>query len=304
MSRKAIAMKTIFRRLLWPASLLLLASTLLAQTPPSNTAAQGPLELTSRLGRNLYALPDDQAVTDARKNLAAAPKNPDLALKLSLALAGRRQYKEAVAVVTRVLAFAPQNPALYLERGHRELGLRQFAAARTDLEHATRLAPELLQAHYHLGLAHYFLEDFEGAAASFTRARDLATTDDDLIDCTNWLYVSLRRAGKTQDAANALARITPQTKNTEAHLYFYLQLLHFYQGKLTADAILPHPPASPSDLEGELSYDTVNYGVGNWYLYNGDRSRALPLFRNVVRGQAWNAWGFIGSELALARSPK
>ena len=61
-----------------------------------------------------------------------------------------------------------------------------------------------------------------------------------------------------------MARITPDVKNTEPHLYFYLRLLHFYQGQLTAEAVLPPPPAGPKDLEGELAFDTVSYGVGNW----------------------------------------
>jgi len=98
-----------------------------------------------------------------------------------------------------------------------------------------------------------------------------------------------------------LARITSEVKNTEPHLYFYLRLLHFYQGQLTAEAVLPLPPAKPDDLEGELAFDTVSYGVGNWRVYHHQRSDAMGLFRNVVKGEAWNAWGFIGSELELVR---
>jgi len=64
-----------------------------------------------------------------------------------------------------------------LERGHRELGLREFKLAATDLEHATQLDPHMLDAHYHLGLAQYFLDDFDAAAASLPGARDLAKTD-------------------------------------------------------------------------------------------------------------------------------
>ena len=112
--------------------------------------AQGTLELTSRLGRKLYALPDDQGVPDARKALAADPKNVDLILKLSKAEAARRQYREATATDTEGLKFAPENADLYLERGHRELGLREFQRARSDLEHAAKLAPQILDAHYHL----------------------------------------------------------------------------------------------------------------------------------------------------------
>jgi hypothetical protein len=61
--------------------------------------ASGPaFEVTSALGRRLYALPDDESVTAARKKLAADPKNVALVLALSKAEAGRRQYKEAVHV--------------------------------------------------------------------------------------------------------------------------------------------------------------------------------------------------------------
>ncbi len=267
-------------------------------------AARGALEVTSGLGRQLYALPDDKSVIDARKALAADPRNVGRVLALSKAEAARRQYREAVATATEGLAFAPNNADLYLERGHRELGLREFTKARSDLEQATRIAPQMLDGYYHLGLSHYFLREFDQAAAAFGKARDLAKTDDSLIDCSNWLYVSLRRAGKEEEAAQALARITPDVKNTEPHLYFYLRLLRFYQGKLTEKEVLPPPPGGPDDLEGELAFDTVTYGVANWRLYHGDRAGAMELFRKVVKGEAWNAWGFIGSERELAGARK
>jgi tetratricopeptide (TPR) repeat protein len=280
-------------------AILFMAALGMTTNLSSQTGAPGAVELTSGLSRKLYALPDDKAIADARKSLAADPKKVSLVLQLAHAQAARRQYREAVATATTGLAFAPNSAELYLERGHRELGLREFKAAMKDLEQATRLAPELLDAHYHLGLAHYFSGEFDAAAASFDRARSLAKNDDSLIDCSNWLYVSLRRAGKEQQAEQVLARITPEVKNTEPHLYFYLRLLHFYQGKLTAEAVLPPPPAGPDDLEGELSFDTVSYGVGNWRFYHHNNSGAMELFRNVVKGEAWNSWGFIGSELEL-----
>jgi len=266
------------------------------------TPVHGALELTSGLSRKLYALPDDQSVTDARKRLAEDSRNVSLVLQLAHAQASRRQYREAVATASAGLAFAPNNADLYLERGHRELGLREFKAAIKDLEQAAQLAPQMLDAHYHLGLAHYFLGEFDAAAASFDQARSLAKNDDSLIDCSNWLYVSLQRAGKKQQAEQVLTRITPEVKNTEPHLYFYLRLLHFYQGKLTAEAVLPPPPTGPADLEGELSFNTVTYGIGNWHVYHQQSSEAMGLFRSVVKGEAWNSWGFIGSELELLHS--
>src|ERR1700728_3049547 len=270
----------------------------------SQPAAHGALQLTSGLGRKLYALPDDQSVTDARRSLAADPRNVGLVLQLAHAEAARRQYREAVATATAGFAFAPNNADLYLERGHRELGLREFTAAMKDLEQAARLAPQMLDAHYHLGLAHYFLGEFDAAAASFDRARSLAKSDDSLIDCSNWLYVSLRRAGEEEQASEVLSRITPAVKNTEPHLYFYLRLLYFYQGKIGEKDVLPPPPVKSNDVEAELSFNTVSYGVGNWHLYHHEVPQAVSLFQEVVKGEAWNSWGFVGSEVELVRMKK
>jgi Flp pilus assembly protein TadD len=268
----------------------------------SSAGGRGALELTTGLGRPLYALADDASVSAARTALAADPGNPALALALSKAEAGRRQYKEAVTTCTEALTVAPGNADLYIERGHRELGLREFKLAEADLEKATALDPSKLDAYYHLGLAYYFQGRFSEAAVAFDKARALARSDDSLIDCSAWLYVSLRRAGKEAQAATALARITPEVHNTEQHLLFYLRLLRFYQGQITEQAVLPPRPRTAGDTESELAFNTVSYGVGNWHIYHHDNAAALPLFRNVVAGEAWNSWGFIGSEIEIERT--
>lgn len=269
--------------------------------PPALPAQDlGTLETTSLLGRKLYAQTDDEAVTAAKAKVAHASPTVADYLALSLAEAGRRQYQESVQVDTEALARFPDNATLLLERGHRELGLRHFTDAQKDLEHAIQVDPGSLDSHYHLGLAHYFQGHFAEAARDFQTARDLAKSDDSLIDCTAWLYVSLRRAGKQQGAKTALGRITPEVHNTEAHLLFYLHLLRFYQGQMSEAQVLPAKPA-PGDVEAELSFNTINYGVGNWHLYGGEKQLADTFFKKVVSGEAWNSWGLIGSEVELAR---
>ncbi len=262
--------------------------------------SQGALETTSLLGQKLYAETEDANVSAAKTKFLSGSVSVDDYLALSKAEAGRRQYQEAVRTDTLGLGKHPGNADLLLERGHRELGLREFAAAQKDLEDAVHADPTKLDAHYHLGLAYYFQGQFAQAAVHLGHARDLAKNDDSLIDCSNWLYVSLRRAGQREQADEVLTRITPSVRNTEPHLAFYLRLLRFYQGKMTEKEILPAKPA-PGDTEAELSYNTIYYGVGNWHLYNGDKALAVTFFRRVVTGEAWNSWGFIGSETDLAR---
>ena len=63
--------------------------------------AQTPLELTSPLGVKFFAIPDAGPVAAARKNLSADPKNSELFLKLALAQAAAREYRESVETCTQ-----------------------------------------------------------------------------------------------------------------------------------------------------------------------------------------------------------
>ena len=279
--------------------LLALTASMLFPVAGFGQAPTGPLELTSQLGRKLYALPDDQKLIDAQAKLATDTKNVDLILALAKAQAARRQYQEAIATLSAGLELTPANGALLLERGHYELGLREFAVAKHDLLRAAEATPESM-VYYHLGLAHYFLGEFADAGAAFGKVRELSKDDDGLISCSNWMYASLRRAGKDAEADEVLKRITPEVKNTDVHDGLYLQLLHFFQGKLSEKEVLPPAPQG-DDLEMELAFDTIVYGVGNWNLTHHNAKHAKELFAKVVRGQAWNTFGFVGSELELGK---
>jgi tetratricopeptide (TPR) repeat protein len=265
-----------------------LAGALSAQTHPE-------------VGSKFYSLPDPKgSVAAARKNLAADPKNPGLLLKLAQAQIAVWEDKEAVETLTRAIAVSPQNADLYTERGHRYLPLREFAKARADLDHAASLNPKNMATYYHLGLAHYFLNEFAEASDAFAHAVATAPNTDGRINSTNWLYAALRRAGKTAEAEKALLAVPPEMTNEAPHTKFYLNLVRFFQGKMTeAEALPAEPPASNTDQEVELPFDTVAYGIGNWYLYNGNPAKAQEYFRRVQKGHVWVTWGFIGSELEV-----
>ncbi len=267
--------------------------------------AQTKLEVTSRLGAKFYSLADEKgAVAAARKNLAESPKSADLLRKLAQAQVSVWEDKEAVATLTRALAVAPQDAGLYTERGHRELPLREFKRARADLSRAAALDPKNMAAYYHLGLAHYFLGEFDAAAGAFRHAVETAPNTDERINSTNWLYAALRRAGHMEAAAKALEAVPPEMTNKEPHTRFYLNLVRFFQGRMTeAEALPPEPPAGNTDTEVELPFDTVAYGIGNWHLYNGNAAKAREYFERILKGRVWITWGFIGAETELARKP-
>jgi tetratricopeptide (TPR) repeat protein len=267
----------------------------------ASAATQTKVEFTSRLGTKFSSLPDTKGAVDAaQKNLAANPQDPALLLKLAQAQISVWEDREAVETLTRALAISPGDAALHTERGHRELPLRMFRQAGADLARAASLDPRNMAAYYHLGLAHYFQGEFPAAAEAFRHAVETAPNTDEVINATNWLYASLRRANKPDEAAKALEFVPPDMTNKEPHTKFYLNLVRFFQGRLSeADALPPPPPAGNTDQEVELPFDTVAYGIGNWHLYNGDKAKAREYFQRVLKGHVWITWGFIGSETEL-----
>jgi hypothetical protein len=149
-----------------------------------------------------------------------------------------------------------------------------------------------------------FPGEFSPAADAFRQAVETAPNTDEIINSTNWLYAALRRPGRAAEAAKALEAVPPDMTNKEPHTKFYLNLVHFFQGRMSeADALPPEPPAGNTDQEVELPFDTVTYGIGNWYLYNGNIAKAQEYFRRVLRGHVWITWGFVGSETELLRNP-
>jgi len=281
----------------------LLAVLVLALAPLAFAQKDVPiLEVTSPLGTRFYSIADAKgSVEAARKAAAADPKSADLLLKLAQAHAEAWQEREAIDACTRGLALAPYDADLLTERGHRYLPLREFQKARADLSRASQLDPKKMAAWYHLGLAHYFLGEFEDAAEAFRHAVETAPDNDERINSTNWLYASLRRANKPKEAADAAAVISPFMTNQQPHTLHYLNLVRFFQGRMTEAQITPaEPPRNGSDTEAELRYDTVEYGVGNWHLYNGEPAKAQQYFRRVLQGKVWITWGFIGAEQEIA----
>ena len=224
-------------------------------------------------------------------------------------------YQQAVDVFTKGITLHPRDPRFYRHRGHRYITLRQFDAAIRDLERAAELVrgkPDEIEpdgapnAHniptstlqsniwYHLALAHYLKHDFERALPAWEQAMRVSTNDDMHVATADWLYMTLRRMGRSLEAERVLIPIRRDMRILENHAYHKRLLM--YKGELKPAALL----SEQSDDAVQLA--TYGYGVANWYLYNGQRDRAFELFRKIVTGKNPAAFGFIAAEMELAKT--
>lgn len=253
------------------------------------------LQYTSASGIEYRSTVDPKglvAVLQAEDALAAAPDNVELMVAAGTALAGVRQMREAIDVFTKGLAAHPNSAVLYRWRGHRYLSIREFGRAERDLERGLELDPNLYGILYHLGIVRYAKGDFDGAAEMFRRALPLAPNGVELSGSTDWQWMALSRAGRHAEA-KALLDARPDTASTGAAYDWRLKL---YRGEITPEEALAGVGTEAVNVA------TVSYGIGNWFLVRGDKAEARTWFeRSIAASDGWPAFGFILSEVDLAR---
>jgi tetratricopeptide (TPR) repeat protein len=292
-----------------PVRLLPLLLVLLTQLPEAN----------SLLGRKLVSppiAPESQARMEKQLADATAVWDKDRNDVDALIWVGRRtaylgRFRDAIAVYTEGLKGHPNDPRLYRHRGHRYLTIREIDLAIADFEKAVTLItanggqPDQVEPdgqpnarniptstlhsniYYHLALGYYIKRDFVRAANNWRKARDVVRNADNLVAASNWLYLSLRRAGQADAAAEVLRPITAKLEVIENGSYHSLLLM--YKGERTPEEVLK--------AAGEGSAGTaVRYGVSAWYLISGKRAEASRLWARILEGDDWPSFGHLAAE--------
>jgi tetratricopeptide (TPR) repeat protein len=267
------------------------AAPLVAVAFAASAALGQSVQYRSPAGVEYRSQADTGPVARAQAALATDPKNIQRIIDLGVAQSGARQFREAIQTFTRGLAIAPNDPMLYRWRGHRYLSVRELDRAKTDLEKGFALDSTNYGILYHLGIVRYIRGDFAGAAAMFQRAQPRAPDAGELAGSTDWLWMSLMRAGRKADAEAMLARRPDSLVVNNA----YARRLKLYRGEIGPDAVFT--PADTADVQ----VATLSYGLGNWYLVRGDTARAKTLFQRSVQSGGWPGFGFMVSEAELRR---
>lgn len=254
-------------------------------------------------------------LAEARKNAETDPSADNL-IWVGRRVAYLGRYKNAIEIFTQGAEKFPDDARFLRHRGHRFITLRCFDLAIADLNRAVKLVkgkPDEVEPDglpnarniptstlhsniwYHLGLAHYLKGDFKAAEKAYRAALKVSTNPDMLVATMHWQYMTLRRLGRTKEAAKVVAAIKPDLDVIENGDYY--KLIKLYQGKMTADELLKEL----SGATNSLSNVSVGYGLGNWYLYNGQRAEAEKIFRQIILGNQWASFGHIAAEAELSR---
>lgn len=254
------------------------------------SAAQS-VQYKSPEGVEYRSQPDTGAIARAEAALKADAGNVQKVIALGVAQSGVRQFREAIATFTTGLTRWPNEVMLYRWRGHRYLSVREFDKAAADFARGFALDSTNYGVLYHLGVVRFVKGDFAGAADAFRRAQPHAPDPGELAGSTDWLWMSLARAGRMREATAMLARRPDSLKTTVA----YAQRLRLYRGEIGPEAVIT--AADTVDVQ----VATLSFGLGNWYLVKGDTAKARTYFERSVKSGGWPGFGFIVSEAELRR---
>ncbi|MDH3494861.1 MAG: tetratricopeptide repeat protein [Acidobacteriota bacterium] len=241
------------------------------------------------------------------------PKDADALIWFGRRTAYLGDYKKAIHIYTEGIRMHPRDARMYRHRGHRFISIRCFDDAIRDFERAAaifegepdqvepdglpnalNIPTSTLQSNtwYHLGLAHYLKGDFDKALEAYRACIYVSENPDMFVATANWLYVTLRKMGKNKEAAAILEKVDDDLDVIENESYY--DLLKLYKGSLKPDDFV----VGKADA---LSNASVQYGLGNWELINGNRNLAMTYFKRVLDGDQWSSFGFIAAEAEMKR---
>jgi tetratricopeptide (TPR) repeat protein len=226
------------------------------------------------------------------------------------------RYRDAIDIYSYAIGLHPDDARLYRHRGHRYVTVRELDAAIADFQRAvelTRGQPDEVEPDglpnprgiptstlqfniwYHLGLAYYLKGDFEAAADAYANCAAVSIHPDSRVATAYWQVMTLRRLGRDAEADAVLAGITPDMDVIESGGYLDLLLLH--KGERSVEDLI-----GPAGGDATLESTTSGYGVGAWYLLQGNEAEARRVFLRVLSGRdQWAAFGFIAAEAEIAR---
>lgn len=238
---------------------------------------------------------------------------------------GRREgyllhLQKAVDIYTEGIEAYPDSYRLYRHRAHRYISLRDFDNAILDGIKAAELmegkpvesepdgSPNKLNipksttqsnVWYHLGLAYYLKGEYANAAKAYEECMKFSDNDDLLVATSDWLYMTYQRLGRKAEADSLLTNINSQMSIIENESYHKRLLM--YKGEYQPELLLA---VEQGGVAPDIALATQGYGVGNWYLIQGDTTKAIDLFKRVVEGTSFAAFGFIAAEADLQRLAK
>ncbi|WP_258103943.1 M48 family metallopeptidase [Marinoscillum sp. MHG1-6] len=223
-------------------------------------------------------------------------------------------YYEAIRVYSEGLDKNPTSFKLLRLRGQSYITLRQFDLALEDLQRAAfysrpaineqtsgyaltnfyteSRSNEKFNIFFCLGMVNYLKGSYDKTISSFKQCMKYADNIELKVFIIDWFYLTYRKLGNNE-AAEELLMAIPRNAKVKSYSDHYNRIL-LYQGVVKAHNLMAYSERPDNSLEPVLSY-----GVGTWYLVNGEKMKAVKIFERILMGETWDSYEYIAAEVEL-----
>ena len=290
----------------------LFAYTLVSAQSDCYENKQWPMPELSEAAQKIYST----KLAEARQEFEKDSLSADAITWLGRREAYLGNYKKAIDIFTRGIALYPKDARLYRHRGHRYITLRCFDKAIEDFKKAAKLTKRkpdeiepdglpnakntptsTLQSNiwYHLGLVYYIQGNYKEALNAYKECMQVSKNPDMYVATANWLYITLRKLNKNNEAEKLLATINDRIELIENKDYLEVLLLYKEQTGIN------DPVSFLQNEKKGLGFASFGFGLGNYFLLKGETEKARIVFQEIVNGKQWSSFGYIAAEAELAK---
>lgn len=143
---------------------------------------------------------------------------------------------------------------------------------------------------YHLGVALYLDGRLTEAIEPFQKAYETARHYESKVASLDWGYMILRRLGRAEEAEQLLATFAGLVDEYDEQAAGYHERMELYSGRRSGDEL------RDSIMNDPIQVATVGYGLGNWYLYNGEHDKAEAVLDEVLSSGARHAFAYLAAQ--------
>ncbi len=279
-----------------------------------NNKAASSFEVDKELENKVLSKTDresaERVLLKAEKAFNENPDNEINIINYGIKLADLGRFQEAISIYEEGLVKFPESHKIRRYIGQQYLTTRQFDKAILSLSEAINYAngkPVIESEHknlkynkkttynvkfniwYYLGLSYYMKGNYDKAISSFRKCEKYTNNNDLKVVITNWLYTAFAKIGNLDLAEAEIMSIPTNMRLVEIKSRKYHDLIMLYRGLVT-----------PSILTKRNGIDAdVGYGIGNYYLVNGQVENAISAFNRVISTEQQAFVGYIAIESEL-----
>lgn len=144
--------------------------------------------------------------------------------------------------------------------------------------------------YYHLALARFLLRDYGGALSDYRRALSASIDDDARSAVNDWIYMTLLRLGREEEAAAHLDALDTDGYLINEETPLYVNRLRLYKGEISPEELRRRAAAKP------LSLVTAEFAIAQWHLHAGRHDDARTSFDRLLEQGDRHSFAYLVAE--------